>query len=327
MERSLLMRVNAKVRNFLFGMFDKEFLIFLLFLFISTLFWLGMTLNETYEREYMVTMTLDKVPKNAVITKNIDDTALVTIRDRGFLHAAYTYSDRLKKVKVNFLTYANNKTGKGVVSQMEMQKILYKRLYGSSKVVTVKPDKMEFSYNFGLSKKVPVRLMGTIVPAKSYYLARTRFWPDSVLVYATQAKLDSIKYVTTEDINIENFEDTVIRHVALNKVDEAKLVPATVKIALYPDILTEGSIEVPVTAINMPAGMVLRTFPSKVKVKFIVGASIFKKIRPEQFLVVADYKELARRPSDKCNIYLRTSPHGTAKAELEIRQVDYLIEK
>lgn len=321
------MRVNAKVRNFLFGMFDKEFLIFLLFLFISTLFWLGMTLNETYEREYMVTMTLDKVPKNAVITKNIDDTALVTIRDRGFLHAAYTYSDRLKKVKVNFLTYANNKTGKGVVSQMEMQKILYKRLYGSSKVVTVKPDKMEFSYNFGLSKKVPVRLMGTIVPAKSYYLARTRFWPDSVLVYATQAKLDSIKYVTTEDINIENFEDTVIRHVALNKVDEAKLVPATVKIALYPDILTEGSIEVPVTAINMPAGMVLRTFPSKVKVKFIVGASIFKKIRPEQFLVVADYKELARRPSDKCNIYLRTSPHGTAKAELEIRQVDYLIEK
>lgn len=327
MERSLLMRVNAKVRNFLFGMFNKEFLIFLLFLFISTLFWLGMTLNETYEREYMVTMTLDKVPKNAVITKNIDDTALVTIRDRGFLHAAYTYSDRLKKVKVNFLTYANNKTGKGVVSQMEMQKILYKRLYGSSKVVTVKPDKMEFSYNFGLSKKVPVRLMGTIVPAKSYYLARTRFWPDSVLVYATQAKLDSIKYVTTEDINIENFEDTVIRHVALNKVDEAKLVPATVKIALYPDILTEGSIEVPVTAINMPAGMVLRTFPSKVKVKFIVGASIFKKIRPEQFLVVADYKELARRPSDKCNIYLRTSPHGTAKAELEIRQVDYLIEK
>ena len=321
------MRVNAKVRNFLFGMFNKEFLIFLLFLFISTLFWLGMTLNETYEREYMVTMTLDKVPKNAVITKNIDDTALVTIRDRGFLHAAYTYSDRLKKVKVNFLTYANNKTGKGVVSQMEMQKILYKRLYGSSKVVTVKPDKMEFSYNFGLSKKVPVRLMGTIVPAKSYYLARTRFWPDSVLVYATQAKLDSIKYVTTEDINIENFEDTVIRHVALNKVDEAKLVPATVKIALYPDILTEGSIEVPVTAINMPAGMVLRTFPSKVRVKFIVGASIFKKIRPEQFLVVADYKELARRPSDKCNIYLRTSPHGTAKAELEIRQVDYLIEK
>ncbi|MBQ6063592.1 MAG: YbbR-like domain-containing protein [Prevotella sp.] len=327
MERYPMMRINAKVRNFLFGMFNKEFLIFLLFLVISALFWLGMTLNETYEREYMVTMAMDKVPKNAVITKSIDDTVLVTIRDRGFLHTAYTYSDRLKKVKVNFLTYANKKVGKGVVSQVELQKIIYKRLYGSSKVVSVKPDKMDFTFNYGLSKKVPVRLMGSIVPAKSYYLARTRFWPDSVLVYATQAKLDSIKYVTTEDINIENFEDTVVRNVSLSKVDEVKIVPATVKIALYPDILTEGSIEVPITAINMPAGMVLRTFPSKVKVKFIVGVSMFKKIRPEQFLVVADYKELMKRPSDKCNIYLRTSPHGTAKAQLEIRQVDYLIER
>lgn len=327
MERYPMMRIYAKVRNFLFGMFNKEFLIFLLFLVISALFWLGMTLNETYEREYMVTMVLDKVPKNAVITKSIDDTVLVTIRDRGFLHTAYTYSDKLKKVKVNFLTYANNKMGKGVVSQVELQKIIYKRLYGSSKVVSVKPDKMDFTFNYGLSKKVPVRLMGSIAPAKSYYLARTRFWPDSVLVYATQAKLDSIKYVMTEEINIENFEDTVIRIVSLNKMDEVKISPSTVKIALYPDILTEGSIEVPITAINMPAGMVLRTFPSKVKVKFIVGVSMFKKIRPEQFLVVADYKELMRKPSDKCNIYLRTSPHGTAKAQLEIRQVDYLIEK
>lgn len=327
MERYPMMRIYAKVRNFLFGMFNKEFLIFLLFLVISALFWLGMTLNETYEREYMVTMVLDKVPKNAVITKSIDDTVLVTIRDRGFLHTAYTYSDKLKKVKVNFLTYANNKMGKGVVSQVELQKIIYKRLYGSSKVVSVKPDKMDFTFNYGLSKKVPVRLMGSIVPAKSYYLARTRFWPDSVLVYATQAKLDSIKYVMTEEINIENFEDTVIRIVSLNKMDEVKISPSTVKIALYPDILTEGSLEVPITAINMPAGMVLRTFPSKVKVKFIVGVSMFKKIRPEQFLVVADYKELMRKPSDKCNIYLRTSPHGTAKAQLEIRQVDYLIEK
>lgn len=327
MERYPMMRIYAKVRNFLFGMINKEFLIFLLFLFISALFWLGMTLNETYEREYMVTMVMDQVPKNAVITKTIDDTVLVTIRDRGFLHAAYTYSDRLKRMKVNFQSYANKKTGKGVVSQVDLQKIIYRKIYGSSKVVSVKPDKLDFTYNYGLSKKVPVRLMGTIVPAKSYYLARTRFWPDSVLVYATRDKLDSIKYVTTENINIENFEDTVVRVVALNKMDETKIVPAMVKIALYPDILTEGSIEVPIVAINMPEGMVLRTFPSKVKVRFIVGASMFKTIRPEQFLVVADYKELAKRPSDKCNIYLRTSPHGTAKAQLEIRQVDYLIEK
>ena len=34
-------------------------------------------------------------------------------------------------------------------------------------------------------------------------------------------------------------------------------------IAINPDVLTEESVDVPVTAINMPDNMVLRTFPSK----------------------------------------------------------------
>ena len=327
MESSPLLRIYTKIRNFLFGAINKEFLIFLLFLFISFLFWLGTTLNETYEREYVVSVSLDKIPKNVVLTKDLQDTVVVSVRDKGFLHAAYSYSGKISRLKINFMNYAKNKGGRGIVVPSDLQKLIYKNLYGSSKIVSIKPDRLDFTFNYGLSKKVPVRLVGKVVPAKSYYLARTKFWPDSVMVYASKEKLDSIKYITTDDINIVNFEDTVITEVALDKIAEAKIVPSKVKLGLYPDILTEGSIEVPIVAINMPAGKVLRTFPSKVTVKFIVGASKYKNIRPEQFLVVADYRELAARHSDKCNIYLRTTPHGTSKAQLEVKQVDYLIEQ
>lgn len=327
MDYSPIERVYTKIRNFLFAAFNKEFLIFLLFLFISTIFWLGMTLNETYEREYVIPVTLDKIPQNVVLTKNVHDTVIVTVRDKGFLHAAYTYSDKIRRMRINFLNYANNKGERGYVSQSELQRLIYKNLYSSSKIVSVKPDRLDYVFNYGLSKKVPVKLVGKVVPGKSYYLARTRFWPDSVMVFASKTKLDSIKYVLTEDINIVNFEDTVIRVVALEKIDEAKVVPSKVKIGLYPDILTEGTMEVPIVAINMPEGKVLRTFPSKVTVKFIVGVSKYRVIRPEHFLVVADYRELAARHSDKCNIYLRTVPRGVSKAQLEMKQVDYLIEQ
>ena len=37
------------VRGFLFTLVNKEFLIFLFFLLLSGIFWLLMTLNETYE--------------------------------------------------------------------------------------------------------------------------------------------------------------------------------------------------------------------------------------------------------------------------------------
>ena len=92
-------------------------------------------------------------------------------------------------------------------------------------------------------------------------------------------------------------------------------------------MLTEEAIEVPITAINMPPGMVLRTFPSKVTVRFTIGASLFRTIKPNLFKVVVDYEELAANPSDKCTLQLRSVPRSVSKASLEIDRVDYLLEQ
>ena len=92
-------------------------------------------------------------------------------------------------------------------------------------------------------------------------------------------------------------------------------------------MLTEESIDgVPVQCLNMPVGKVLRTFPAKVKVRFVAGASRIRLFRPEDFIVVADYREIYQNPSDKCNLYLQSAPHGVSRATLETKQVDYLIE-
>jgi hypothetical protein len=106
-----------------------------------------------------------------------------------------------------------------------------------------------------------------------------------------------------------------------------KYVPENVKVSICPDILTEEKFEVPIVAVNMPAGKVLRTFPSRVTVTFTVGASMFRSIRPEGFKVVADYNEVMENPSEKCNIYLRSVPHGVRNARISFNQVDYLIEE
>ena len=139
--------------------------------------------------------------------------------------------------------------------------------------------------------------------------------------------LDSIKYVNTEPLNIRNLTDTVIKDVALYRIKGVKYVPEKVKVSICPDILTEEKCEVPIEAVNMPEGKILRTFPSRVTVTFTVGASLFRTISPDRFKVVVDYNELMAEPSDKCNIYLRSIPHGVRNARLSVAQVDYLIEE
>lgn len=315
------------VRNFLFSSANREFLTFFFFLVLSTIFWLMTALNETYEREIGVPAYLVNIPKNVVVTSDMEDTVRVTVRDKGFALLAYTYGEGIRPINVNFQSAITRQSGYGVVSSQELMKMINQRFSGSSKIVQVKPDRLDFHYNYGLSRQVSVKMSGHVVPGKSFYLARTRFWPEKVTVYGSKQALDSLRFVKTVPINITNFNDTVLRTVALETIKGVKIVPNTVRIGLYPDILTEENIEVPITAINMPEGKVLRTFPQRVTVNFIVGASMFRSISPEQFAVVVDYNEIIDHPSDKCSIHLRETPQGVLNARLKMTQVDYLIEE
>jgi hypothetical protein len=59
----------------------------------------------------------------------------------------------------------------------------------------------------------------------------------------------------------------------------------------------------------------------------VAGASQIKYLRPEDFIIVADYREIVQNPSEKCNLYLQSVPHGISRATLDTKQVDYLIEE
>ncbi len=186
----------------------------------------------------------------------------------------------------------------------DVQKQVASQLYGSSKLLSVKPAIFDFFFTYGSSKQVPVVFRGKITTSKSYYLAHTEFLPSTVTVYANKKQLDELESVEIEPFNLRNLQDTIHRSVPVKKIRGMKIVPQMVRLAVYPDVLTEESVDVPVTAINMPENMVLRTFPSKVAVRFTIGASLFRTIKPSQFKVVVDYNDLANNPSDKCTLQL-----------------------
>ena len=311
------------VRNFLFSGLNKEFLIFLFFLALSGAFWLLMTLNETMEREFKIPMRLTGVPGNAVITGELPDTVRVTVRDKGFTLVTYDF----RPLVFRFSNYADEDEGKGVIPLTDVQKQVLSQMYGSSKLLQVKPGAFDFYFTYGTSKKVPVVFRGKITTSKSYYLAHTEFYPSMVTVYANKQQLDKLQTVEIEPFNYRNLQDTIRQAVKIRKIRGVKIVPSTVRLSVYPDVLTEEAIDVPITAINMPPGMVLRTFPSKVTVRFTIGASLFRTIKPNLFKVVVDYEELAANPSDKCTLQLRSVPRSVSKASLEIDRVDYLLEQ
>ena len=314
-------------KDFMFSRANREFLVFLFFLALSGIFWLLLTLNETYEKEYAVPVSITNIPKNAVLTSEETDTVKVTIRDKGYTLMTYLYGDIINKLNMNFHNYSHN-NGTGIVTSQDIQKQLYLQLASGSKITSVKPEKLEFFYNYGAKKKVPVRWSGRVIPEELYFISRVTFSPDSVLIYASDQKLDSINMVYTEQLNYANFRDTLRVACELSKIKGVKMVPDKVNVSFFTDVLTEEYIEgIPVKGINMPEGKVLRTFPAKVKVSFVTGVNVYRNLKREDFTVVADYRDIEKNPTEKCRLYLKDVPSGISRAHLATNYVDYLIEE
>lgn len=311
----------------MFSNLNKQFLTFVFFLFISASFWFIMTLNESYEQEIEVPVRVTGIPKNVVLTSAATDTVRAVVSDKGWVIMAYMMTSKPEPISVPFRTYDHN-NGSGSVGAADLKRMLESVLQVSTKVVTVKPEHLEFFYNNGQRKRVPVRWAGRVIPDQLYFISQVIYSSDSVDIYASREKLDSIRAIYTEPLNHVNFRDTLTLDCNLAHPSDVKVVPNRIKVSFCTDVLTEETMSnVPVQCINLPEGKVLRTFPSKVKVHFVAGANLIRTLHPEDFVVVADYREIIEKQQEKCSLYLRHVPQGVSRASLDVRQVDYLIEE
>ena len=314
------------IKGFMFSNMNKQVFIFLFFLLLSAVFWLILTLNETYEKELKVPVHIVNVPKNVVLTSSADDTLRITVRDKGWVILTYMYGEQRPKISINFKAYDRGNGG-GIISASDLKRISDQLKESTTRIVSIKPEKLEFFYNNGERKRVPIRWAGRVIPEQLYFISYVTYSPDSVDIYASAEKLDSIQVINTEPLNHVGFRDTLSVNCRLVHPSDVKVVPERITVNFHTDVLTEEGINVPVRCINLPAGKVLRTFPAKVRVNFVAGVGQIKSLRAEDFDVVADYLEIEQKPSEKCNIYLRNVPEGINRATLSARQVDYLIEE
>ncbi len=304
---------------------NKQLLVFLFFILLSAVFWLILTLNETYEKDVKVPFRIVNIPKNVVLTSASVDTLRLTIRDKGWILLGYMFGDKRPELTVNYKNYDRG-NGAGVATQADIKRMAQQLLETSSAITSIKPEKLEFFYNNGECKRVPVRWTGHIIPEQLYYLSHVHYSNDSVDVYTSREKLDSIQYVYTEPMNYTGFRDTLTVSCKLAHQADVKVVPEQISVTFHTDVLTEESINVPIRCINLPDGKLLRTFPAKIEVNFVAGIRKIKQLQPDDFIVIADYEEIVKKKSEKCNIYLRHSPQGISRATLSTKQVDYLIE-
>jgi len=296
---------------------------YMFFLIMSGVIWLAVSLNDEYEREVTIPVLITGVPQTVALDEGTEDTIRATIRDKGF--ALVRIKTRLlEPILIDYNIY-KKKTGHVIVPNADLRRIISQNLLGTTSIESVKPEKLDYTFSECVARVVPVKLAGKIIPADNYYLSQTFIDPAKVTIYLSRSIADSVKFVTTEDLDVTNISDTVTVEAKIKPIKGVNITKKTVKVSFYADILTEEEIDVPITAVNVPDGVSLRFFPQRVKVKFVVGVSMLNSVNSDDFVVQADYNQIVPG-SDKCLVTVVQKPDVVVKADTEVEKVDYLIE-
>lgn len=304
---------------------NQNFLVFLVFLAISSGFWFMLTLKETTTASKDYTLKIVGVPKDVIFTTDIPDKIKVNISGRGYNFLSYMSKNDEHIITVNYedLEYTSTKV---TIDNTTLRRSLAKCLGSGLKVVSLTPAQIDAYYTTGKAKKVPIKFNGKVTTELQHVLCGIELLTDSVQVYAPLHLHDSVKVVHTEKLVLDELSDTTIVRVALKKIDGTKFTPDSVDVKICVDLFSERTFKVEIFSINCPNSQIIRTFPRLADVSFRVNASMFNEIKKEDFVVAVDYKKI--KPNSKsCPVELVDKPDCVSQVRIHPEQVDVLIEQ
>lgn len=305
----------------------KQLSAFLFFLMLSTAFWFMVVLKENGTAELAVPLTMKNVPENVIVTTDLPSDIHCVMSGRNHLLLRYKYIDPLKPVEIDFSAYAGT-NGRGVVSQKELLRLITQQLPKEIKA-ELKSETLEFYYNYGEKKRIPVRMTGLPKTGADCYVAATTLSPDSVIVFAPRAQLDTIRAAWLRPVVKDALTETTTLELALNPPKGARYSMRSVSIMYEIDRLVEKKLSVVIGQENFPSGMQLRTFPSKAEITFLVGMNHYRTIDEEDFRIVVDYNMLPSDGEKRCRLQLKSCPPQIDRRRVTIqpKEVEYLIEE
>ena len=305
---------------------DRDFLVFLVFLVVSIIFWFMQSIQETTEVSLSYKLKIEDLPKDVVYTSDLPSEISVTYTSKGW--NAFYYKFMLNdtyEVRIPFKE-VNQKSGKILLDANVLKRAVMKDKPQGMTFKSTSPNKIEVYYSNGQHKRVPVIFNGRISTTAGRYLCGTILHPDSVDIYAPKHIYGSINSVKTENFTFNELEDTLHTRLALLVPRGAKAIPDSIDAEVCVDIFTDKTLQVPIYSENVPNNKIMRTFPLKATVTFLVSATLYESITPSDFLLVVDYKD-AIAGSKRCKLDIRQQPDHIRHLRVSPETVEYVIEQ
>ncbi len=298
---------------------------FLLFLAISTILWIVLTLNEESSRDLRCVVTLSNVPDSVVRISPVPPYLNVSVRSRGTSMLKYLFSDDLN---MN-IDYRNYVTGNQLLFKEQALKAFFRsRLGNDVQIQTVTPDSLSIYFSDNKGVKLPVKVDEHVVPSPQFaIIGKIRALTDSVMVYSVEPLPKKLRSVSTMPIVLNDVKSSQTIKVAIRTEKNTRAIPDSVEVRIDVEPLISKSRLVDVKPVNVPEGIRLIPVPNQVEVYYMVPMSVYKSADSNpKFTVKADYNTI-REGNDKIAISLTSAPSNFLNVFLETDSVEFIKEQ
>ena len=265
---------------------------FLVFVAIAFFFWTVQTAREESASDFIVKFYVEDQPQDMVFTTRVPQELKVTIVDTYSHLTNYRLNNRLDSIGVDFERYADV-LGNFRISAAELQSLLMAGLESSTRVVAISPSLIDARFAQTEGRRFPVRVSGTYDVAPNHRMRTMVVKPDSVVINAPAAVLDTMRWVEAVGEGRQNMTDTIEEVLSLQLPLGVKATPAKVKLIIPVAQYVEKKLrQVDVQVLKEPANRHLVIFPYSVELTCLVDFEHYRDITPEDFLVAVNYDSI-----------------------------------
>lgn len=306
--------------------FQKDTLIFLIFLTIATFIWFLHTSNRRRAIKIPFTLEHKGIPSSILLSEDLPNKVEVKIEDVGNKIFEYAFSQQ-PTIIIDWSNLISHEKEVALFSKEQLEQEARRFIYSSS-TITSMPNGIEMKYKWQGSKKVPVKLPSEpqLLPQQTL-LDSISFSPDSVVAYGEVQLLDNLEVAYLEPIKQELTNGNNVLQLNIKTPKNLTFSEKVIEVTIPIELITEKTLEIPISKLNFPTNIVLHTFPSTVKVSFSVSVSNFKKVNTEDFSIVMDYNDLKNNVSKKQSIKVECKNPKVSNVSFYPREVEFLLEE
>lgn len=306
--------------------------IFIVCLFIASALWFINAMEKQYENTVMIPIEFTNLPKNKTLVNPPPKKLKARIKAKGFTLVRYKLSASIYPINFNIRSFTNNRMEKDNSQEFIILTDNYipqitDQLNSDISILDLSPDTLLFLFDRIIeSKKKVISNLDLSFENQHFQSDSIHFRPKYVTVKGPSSLVDSIEGIHTKPEKFENLNSTIQENVALEEIDQLEISPEKVIAEIPVSQYTEYIEKVVLTKKNIPDSLNVITFPGRVELNCIVSLDQFKKIKPTDFVVGIDYKDI--KPGSKSiSLKVFSTPTNTKIINIQPSTVEYIIEK